>query len=325
MTEGAQWLGQRNFTVKQLKNFGFGKKDLEGVIVEEARDLVEHIESLGDIVKVNDSLFAVPVLNVLWNMVVGYSLNRDDEEMKSLLKLITYVFTSKIFVVAMAAPWVRFVFPSLTGYNKRLDALKGMRNHIQKEIEKHELDLDEQNPRDFIDTYLIEIKNNPDNEFCKEQLVMIGMDLMGAGSETSSTTLMWVILYLVLHPDVQENCYKEIEDQIGESNVRIEDTGKLNFCQATIAEIQRVSEVAVSSLQHRVTEEVIAYGAAIESIDFLIKVTLPSGHVIPEGSLAMSNIKKFLSDPLLWDNPSKFTPERLNKKLLKSNIIYSFF
>ena len=56
MTEGAQWLGQRNFTVKQLKNFGFGKKDLEGVIVEEARDLVEHIDSLGGLVKVNDSL-----------------------------------------------------------------------------------------------------------------------------------------------------------------------------------------------------------------------------------------------------------------------------
>ena len=70
MTEGAQWLGQRNFTVKQLKNFGFGKKGLEGVIVE---DLVEHIDSLGGLVKVNDSLFYVPVLNVLWNMVVGYS------------------------------------------------------------------------------------------------------------------------------------------------------------------------------------------------------------------------------------------------------------
>ena len=84
MTEGAQWLGQRNFTVKQLKNFGFGKKDLEGVIVEEARDLVEYIDSLGGLVKVNDSLFYVPVLNVLWNMVVGYSLKRDDEEMQSI-------------------------------------------------------------------------------------------------------------------------------------------------------------------------------------------------------------------------------------------------
>eukprot|EP00091_Calanus_sinicus_P014080 TRINITY_DN31434_c0_g1_i1.p1 TRINITY_DN31434_c0_g1~~TRINITY_DN31434_c0_g1_i1.p1 ORF type:complete len:123 (-),score=17.30 TRINITY_DN31434_c0_g1_i1:61-429(-) len=104
---------------------------------------------------------------------------------------------------------------------------------------------------------------------------MIGMDLMAAGSETSSTTLMWIILYLVVHPDVQEKCHKEIEDQIGESSVRLEDTGKLNFCQATIAEIQRVCEVAVSSLQHRVTKE----------------VTLPSGHIIPEGSLAMSNIQ----------------------------------
>ena len=159
---------------------------------------------------------------------------------------------------AMTAPWVRFVFPSLTGYNKRLDALKAMRNHIEKEIEKHEVDIDNQNPRDFIDSYLTEIKNNPDPEFCKEQLIMIAaIDLMGAGSDTSSTTLMWVILYLVRYPDVQEKCFKEIEENIGESRVNLEDTGRLNFCQATIAEIQRVGEVAVSSLQHRVTEEVL--------------------------------------------------------------------
>ena len=59
-------------------------------------------------------------------------------------------------------------------------------------------------------------------------------------------------------PDVQEKCYKEIEDHIGESKVSLEDTGKLNFCQATIAEIQRVGEVAIASLQHIVTEEVVA-------------------------------------------------------------------
>ena len=70
MTEGAQWLGQKNFTVRQLKNFGFGKKDLEDVIVDEARDLVAYIESKEGLLRVNGSLFSVPVLNVLWNMEV---------------------------------------------------------------------------------------------------------------------------------------------------------------------------------------------------------------------------------------------------------------
>jgi methyl farnesoate epoxidase/farnesoate epoxidase len=256
MTDGAQWTGQRNFTVKQLKNFGFGKRGMEDIVIKQANDLVEHIKSVGDIVKVNGELFAVPVLNVLWDMVAGYAFDRNDEDLQKLLELNNFIFTSKLFVIATVAPWVRFIFPSLTGYNKRLEALRVMRGHIRKEIKKHELDLDENNPRDFIDSYLIEIKKNTDPEFCEEQLIMVGFDLMAAGSETTSSTLVWVILFLSLHTEVQDRCYKEIEENIGHSNVTLEDTANLNFCQATIAEIQRVGQVAVSSLQHRVLKDV---------------------------------------------------------------------
>ena len=87
---------------------------------------------------------------------------------------------------------------------------------------------------------------------------MTGLDLMGAGSETSSTTLAWVLLYLSIYPEVQEKCFEEIEEHIGKSAVSLGDINKLNYCQATIAEVQRMSQVAVSSLQHRVTKEVRA-------------------------------------------------------------------
>merc|ERR1719270_1587499 len=40
------------------------------------------------------------------------------------------------------------------------------------------------------------------------------MDLMSAGSDTTSTTLLWSVLYLVLNPDVQEHCFQEIKDNV---------------------------------------------------------------------------------------------------------------
>merc|ERR1719193_85862 len=226
--------------------------------------------------------FAVPVLNVLWDMVAGHAFKREDKELKRILDLMNYVFVSKLFAIAMVAPWVRFIFPNLTGYNKRLEALKSMQDVI----------------RDLIDSYLIEMKTSGDPEFHGEQLTMIGMDLMSAGSDTTSTTLLWTVIYLVLNPEVQERCYQEINEHLGAATVSLTDMSKLQFCQASIAEIQRVSVVAISGIQHRVTKT----------------TTLPTGHVVPEGSIAMTNIKKFLSDPDLWDQPEQFKPERFLDK-----------
>ena len=64
-SDGTRWTSQRNFTVKQLKKFGFGKTDLETGIWKEAKDIVDYMLSLGGEVRVDSSLYALPVLNVL--------------------------------------------------------------------------------------------------------------------------------------------------------------------------------------------------------------------------------------------------------------------
>jgi len=118
-TDGKRWASQRNFAVKHLRNFGFGKKDLEVVIEREATSLVNHIlASDGKEMEMEMFTFAVPVLNVLWDMVAGHSFNREDKELRRILDLMNFTFASKVFAIAMMAPWVRHVFPSLTGYNK---------------------------------------------------------------------------------------------------------------------------------------------------------------------------------------------------------------
>ena len=36
------------------------------------------------------------------------------------------------------------------------------------------------------------------------------MDLFVAGSETTSTTLQWMIIYMILNPKIQKRCHQEI-------------------------------------------------------------------------------------------------------------------
>ena len=84
---------------------------------------------------------------------------------------------------------------------QRLDTLKAMQEAFREEIRKHKEDIDYNNPRcgefffgdaicfvlirDLIDSYLIEMKEGKEKEFHEEQLIMIGLDLMGAGADVS--------------------------------------------------------------------------------------------------------------------------------------------
>ena len=42
-TDGQAWVEQRRFALKHLKDFGFGKVGLQGVIQGEVEDLINHL------------------------------------------------------------------------------------------------------------------------------------------------------------------------------------------------------------------------------------------------------------------------------------------
>jgi len=48
-----------------------------------------------------------------------------------------------------------------------------------------------------------------------EQFVIVSMDLFMAGSETTSNTIEFAILYMILHPEIQKKVQAEIDYVIG--------------------------------------------------------------------------------------------------------------
>ena len=174
------------------------------------------------------------------------------------LQDLMYIFSSQIFLTALMIPAVRFLFPSLTGYNRRLRIIDTMRNYFRNQIREHEADLQEDSPRDFMDVFLTEKRRSGNPDFSEDQLIMLCFDLFGAGFDTTSSTLCWAVLYLSLQPGVQERCHDEVVRVLGVGGreVRLEDTQSLHFCQAVLAEVQRLGQVAVSIVTHRLTQEV---------------------------------------------------------------------
>ena len=42
----------------------------------------------------------------------------------------------------------------------------------------------------------------------EENLVKVAGDLLAGGTEATSTTVLWILLYLIRFPHVQDKCYQ---------------------------------------------------------------------------------------------------------------------
>ena len=72
---------------------------------------------------------------------------------------------------------------------------------------------------------------------------------------------------------------------------------RLRYTHTTILEIQRLSFTAPASLPHYATEDINVQSGG-------------QNYIIPKGSSVLCNLRKFLLDPSIFEEPQKFSPER---------------
>jgi methyl farnesoate epoxidase/farnesoate epoxidase len=120
---GESWKEMRRFTIRTLRDFGFGKKDsMESVMKDELDHLIElmkeEMSQRDGKVKV-ELLFNLSLLNVLWTMVAGKRFNHDDPRLQFLLDLNEKAFKAGTFGadLSIAFPFLRHLFPGPTGAN----------------------------------------------------------------------------------------------------------------------------------------------------------------------------------------------------------------
>ena len=92
---------------------------------------------------------------------------------------------------------------------------------MEENIIQHKETLDVNAPRDFIDVMLIERENTTDptspfyGQTGLDNLKVTLFDLFLAGSETTSTTLNWAVLYMVRYPEIQAQVQEELDTVVG--------------------------------------------------------------------------------------------------------------
>lgn len=129
---------------------------------------------------------------------------------------------------------------------------------------EHEQDLDVNNPRDFIDTYLIEMKRQHASEepiFTEEGPIVTCQDLFVAGKATTSSTLTFCLLHMVLHPHVQNSIQKELDIVVGRNRrPSVADKHRLHFANAVITEVMRINPAVPMVIPHRAVKNTTLNG-----------------------------------------------------------------
>ncbi|CAJ0943297.1 unnamed protein product [Ranitomeya imitator] len=115
--------------------------------------------------------------------------------------------------------------------------------------------------RHFIDAFLLEMekaKGDKDSSFNEKSLVVTTIDLFTAGIETTTTTLRWALLFIILYPEVQQKIHKEIDEVIGRNRKpTMADVLSMPYTNAVIHEVQRCGDifpVAAHHMSYRNTE-----------------------------------------------------------------------
>lgn len=301
-SQGRHWIEQRRTTLKTLRDFGFGRLSMEETIQEEVRKFLSYLRSTnGEPVDLAGK-FNMPVLNVLWKVCVGHSFEYDDPKLKEIMNLMHQFFKeigNPISILHITIPWLFKIFPTLLNRHVAVVLNTKINSLMADHVIEHEETLDENNPRDYIDTILIEIKKTIDplssfyGDVGKENLINTLNDLFLAGAETSSTTLTWGMLYMVRHPEVQKKVQEELDEVVGRSRCpSLTDRADLPYTEAVIMEIQRCGNIIPMGVSHFNAVPIEVNG-----------ITLP----------ANTNINPLLAVLLkgdYWGDGTSFRPER---------------
>nr|XP_055045107.1 cytochrome P450 2B4-like [Misgurnus anguillicaudatus] len=293
---GHSWRQQRRFALHTLRDFGLGKKSVEERVLDESRYLVT--EMLKDEGRAFDPEHALQnaVSNIICSIVFGDRFEYDNKRFAHLLKILNESIILSGSAIARMVDLLPFLMHCPGPHQKIRQNTTELRDFIREEVKKHRQTLDPENPRDFIDAYLLEIekqKSHEDSTFHEENLLMSTIDLFFAGTDTTSTTIRWGLIFLMENPDVQERCHKEIVQVLGYDHLpSMDDRDKLPYTYATVHEIQRCGNIVPLGVVHATTQP-----------------TKLRGYDIPKGTIIMTNLTAILSDKEHWKCPDTFNPE----------------
>ena len=318
-----EWKMHRKIAQSTIRAFSSAnsqtKKNFEQQIAAEATELVEvflKLSARGQHFNPEHEL-TVAAANVICALCFGKRYGHDDAEFRELLHRVN-MFGQTVGAGSLVdvMPWlqsfpnpVRSMFKSFKTLNRQFFAF------VQRKLKEHRETFDPEVTRDMSDA-IISVLDRSGGEYglTKDHAEGTVADLMGAGLDTVSTALHWMLLLLVKHPQLQHRLQQLIDRVVGRNRLpSAGDRSSLAYLDAFIYETMRFTSFVPVTIPHSTTSDVTIEGLRI-----------------PKDTVVFINQWSVNHDPLKWKDPHVFDPSRfldekgsLNRDLASNVMIFS--
>ncbi|CAI5475097.1 unnamed protein product [Closterium sp. Yama58-4] len=164
------------------------------------------------------------------------------------------------------------------------------------------------NETTFVDA-LFEIEGEGEDQMDKDEMLMLTIDMMMAGTDTTSKTVEWALAELAQQTDMLERLRAEVDAAYARSASAAAETGAADaggsdlVVSLPVAEMPYLQAVLKETLRRHPVVPILVPHLTTGS------VTL-GGYHIPPSTMIQINMWALAHDPTVWINPHEFDPSR---------------
>lgn len=312
-TDSYFWYIQRRFSLRHLRDFGFGRRDetLEAVLESEIRVMIDMsihgpiYPAENDVVKGKliylPHYFAVPFINGMLHVMSRMTLPRSEYHLLWELARKSLIFQRSSDDIGRAlslTPWLKDIIPKWSGYHALRSSNQYLIDFFANLVSKELKSYDESHERHFLDVYIKKMKEELAQEkrstFSVEQLVLVCIDYMFPAASAVQAVLTMLVERLLLQPEIQDKLHEEIDRVVGNGRLpNLDDRKNMPYTEACLREMMRFDTLVPLGVPHRA----------------IVDTTI-GGYHVPENSMISANYVMLHMDEKIWGDPENFRPER---------------